>query len=341
MKMESQPYGSAVVDYARRNPNFFGLTGDVMTSCELDGFAAAFPDRFLNVGMAEQNMMGVAGGLARTGLLPAVHTFGVFVTRRPYDQVAMAIGYPRLRVRLMGFLPGLTTPAGPTHQAIDDVALMRAIPGMVIVDPGDAAEISQLHDVLDEVDGPSYARVMRGGARWGGEVPQLFDSPMVFGRARELRRGDDLCVISSGATTAEAMSAAETLEDFGVSLTHVHVSTLKPLDVPAVADALARSGAAITVENHLVNGGLGSAVAEVIAEHRIDTKLARLGLQDTYARGGSRPYLFNTFGFSARHVIRAAQKLLDLDPVVVAPALAHEVGGARSAGDGGTDAEAL
>lgn len=308
MSTQDRPYASAVVDYGLRNPELFALTGDLTTSCELDVFAATVPDRYLNLGMAEQNMMGIAGGLARSGLLPAVHTFGVFATRRPFDQVAMAIGYPALRVRLLGFLPGLTTPGGVTHQAIDDVALMRAIPGMVVVDPGDAYEIAQLHDVLDDVDGPSYARVVRG------RVPRLFDTPMRLGHARELRRGDDICVISSGATTGEAVAAADELSRLGVSVTHLHVSTLKPFEDPAVGEALARTHAAVTVENHLVSGGLGSAVAELIADHRIDTRLARLGLRDTYARGGSQPYLFDRYGLSARHVVAAAGELLDLGP---------------------------
>jgi hypothetical protein len=182
------------------------------TRAAVDGWLSIRPpDRFLSLGMAEQNMIGVAAGLAREGFTPLVHTFGVFLTRRVYDQVAMSVAYPNLRVRLLGFLPGLTTRGGVTHQAIDDVALMRVLPNMTVLGTGDATEVETVLDVADTVPGPLYCRVLRG------EVPRLFSDPMRLDRVRVLSEGDDLCVVSSGICTEQAMRALAAVGDAGVS----------------------------------------------------------------------------------------------------------------------------
>lgn len=306
MKTEHRPYAAAIVRHAGTRPDVVCLSGDLTASCEVDSFQREFPDRFFNIGMAEQNMMGIAGGMAMGGLVPFVHTFAVFATRRALDQVEMSIALGRARVRLMGFLPGVTTPGGPTHQAIDDVSIMRALPGMTVLDLGDATEISSVFEALEHVEGPAYCRVMRG------DVPVLFDAPIELGRARLLSDGSDLCIISSSITTAEAMQAVDSLRGVGVSVAHLHVSTMKPLDDPTVPEAIAHCGAVITLENHLTTGGLGSAVAEVIADNGLSARLIRLGLRDTYATGGSQPYLFNEFGLAAQDVIRAAEQHLDI-----------------------------
>jgi transketolase len=313
----TRPYATAIADYAQTRPDVVCLSGDLTTSCEVDLFRDRFPERFFNVGMAEQNMMGIAGGLARGGLVPFVHTFGVFATRRPLDQVSMAIGVPSLPVRIMGFLPGVTTPGGVTHQAIDDAALMRAVPRMTVVDLGDATEIETVLPELDDVDGPVYCRVMRG------DVPRLFAEPFVLGRVRVLSVGTDLCIVSASITTQEAITATAALAAAGVSVTHLHASTLKPFDDPVVLESVDRSRGVITLENHLVTGGLGSAVAEAIAGAGLGTRLVRLGLQDTYAAGGSPPYLLRRFSMDADAVVAAAEQLLDerlarpVDPVTV------------------------
>jgi transketolase len=303
----SRPYASALLEYAGSREDVICLSGDLTTSCEVDLFRDAFPGRFVNVGMAEQNMMGIAGGIARGGLTPFVHTFGVFATRRPFDQVSMAIGVPGLRVRIMGFLPGVTTPGGVTHQAIDDVALMRSVPGMTVVDLGDATEIRTILPELDGVDGPVYCRVMRG------DVPVLFDTPIELGKVRALREGSHLLLVSSSIMTQEALRAADTLEHLGVSVAHLHVSTLKPFDAEAVVAVAGRCSGVVTIENHLVSGGLGTAVAEAIAEAGIACPLRRLGLLDTYAAGGSFPYLLERFEMGADAVVHAAAGLLGLE----------------------------
>ena len=169
-----KPYGQALVELARRRPEVVCLSGDLTRQCEVDLFQAEFPDRFIQCGMAEANMLGVAGALARCGHLPFVHTFGVFATRRPLDQIISAIGYPRLPVRIIGFMPGISSPGGPSHQAIDDVALMRTVPGMTVLDVADAVEVRQVCAAIADLPGPVYVRLKRG------EVPVIFDDDHVL-----------------------------------------------------------------------------------------------------------------------------------------------------------------
>ena len=167
--IELKPYGRALVDLARHRGEVLCLSGDLTKQTEVDLFQAEFPDRFIHGGMAEANMMSMAGALARCGFLPFVHTFGVFATRRPYDQIANAIAYPNLPVRIIGFMPGVSTPGGPSHQAIDDIALMRALPNMTVVDVADAVETRQVVPAIADVPGPVYVRLKRG------EIPVIFD----------------------------------------------------------------------------------------------------------------------------------------------------------------------
>ena len=303
-----RPHAQNFVRWAADKPEVVVLSADLTSSCEADDFRDAYPDRFFSFGMAEQNMMGIAAGLARGGFFPFVPTFAVFICRRAFDQVAMSIAYSNLPVRLMGFLPGITTPGGATHQAIDDVALMRVLPNMTVLECGDATEVESVLDVAQAVEGPVYVRMLRG------EVPRLFarDDPMRLGSARVLGKGTDVTVVSSGICTEEAMRADRALADRGITLGHLHVSTLKPFDDPAVLKALAsaRHGV-ITLENHSVVGGLGSAVAEVMAEAGIPNKLVRLGLQDEYAHGASRPYLMREYGPDALALVQAVERLTD------------------------------
>jgi transketolase len=312
----TRPHRANLIRFGEQHPAALVLGADLTSSCEADGFRDRFPERFFSFGMAEQNMLGFAAGLAREGFFPYIHTFSVFITRRPFDQLAMSIGYPNLPVRLIGFLPGITTPGGVTHQAIDDIALLRAIPNMTILEAGDATEVESMLDCAQAIDGPVYVRQLRG------EVPRLFpaDEPLRFGQARVLSQGPepDLAVISSGVCTEEAMRAVPALQAQGVSVTHLHVSTLKPFDDPQLIDAIAQARhGAIAIENHSVIGGLGSALAEQLAEQGIGKRLLRLGLRDTYAHGASKPYLMREYGLDARALVRAAETLigasLDID----------------------------
>ncbi len=307
METVIRPHRRNIVTWAKDRPRVIVLSADLTSSSEADLFRDAYPDRFFPMGMAEQNMIGFASGLAREGFRPYIHTFAVFMTRRTFDQVAMSIGYPNLPVRLIGFLPGVTTPGGVTHQAIDDVGLMRLIPNMTIVDTGDATDVETVLDVAEAVDGPVYVRMLRG------EVPRLFDSslPLRLNRARMLAMGDDLTVFSGGICTEEALRAVAAMRKKGVSIQHLHVSTLKPFTDPAILEAAGRAKfGVITLENHSIIGGLGSAVAEKMAEAGLGKKLMRLGLQDVYAHGASRSYLMKEYGLDAIALVRAAEELL-------------------------------
>jgi transketolase len=308
MEIVRRPHARNIVRFAADRPEVLVLSADLTSSCEADDFRDAYPDRFFSMGLAEQNMIGFAAGLAREGFAPYVHTFAVFICRRAFDQVAMSVGYPNLRVRLIGFLPGITTPGGVTHQAIDDVGLMRLIPNMTVLECGDATEVESVIDAAHEIDGPVYLRMLRG------EVPRLFEpaEPFRLGAARVLSEGSDLTAITAGICTEEALRAGAALAERGVALHHLHVSTLKPFDDPVVRGALASArGGVITMENHSVIGGLGSAVAELMAESGSGARLHRLGLRDVYAHGASREYLLREHGLDAAGLIAAAERALD------------------------------
>ena len=298
-----KPYGQSLVALAKERDDIVCLTGDLTRQCEIDLFADAFPERFIHAGMAEANMMGIAGALARDGLIPFVHTFGVFATRRPLDQIINAIAFPRLPVRIMGFMPGISSPGGPSHQAIDDVALMRTLPGMTVIDVADAVEVRQVAAAIADVDGPVYVRLKRG------EIPVIFGDghELKLGRADVLQRGDDVALFASGMMLAPALAAARLLGGNGVSVSVVNVPVIKPLDASTVANVAATARVVVTAENHTVVGGLGSAVAEVLAEAGLGRPLRRIGLRDTFAEGSrTGPYLFDKYGLSTQAVVDAA-----------------------------------
>ena len=210
-------------------------------------------------------------------------------------------------MRLVGFLPGITSPGGASHQAVDDIGAVRMLPNMTIVEAGDATEVEQIIDVAHKVDGPVYIRQLRG------EVPRLFDPAdrMVLGKSRCLSSGTDLLLLSSGICTEEAMRATEVLAARGVRIEHRHVSTLKPFDDPEIVESVARSQrGVITMENHSVTGGLGTAVAEVMAAHRFGVGLRKIGVRDTFTHGGSRPYLMEQYGLDANTLVRTVEQAI-------------------------------
>jgi transketolase len=323
---ELKPYGRALVDLARRRGDILCLSGDLTKQTEVDLFQAELPERFIHGGMAEANMMGMAGALARCGYIPFVHTFGVFATRRPFDQIANAIAYPNLPVRIVGFMPGVSTPGGPSHQAIDDVALMRALPNMTVMDVADAVETRQAVAAIADLPGPVYLRLKRG------EIPVIFDDDHVLrpGRADVLVPGEDVALFASGMMLAAALAAARTLGEHGVSVSVVNVPTIKPLDTATVLSAAAEASIIVTAENHSVIGGLGSAVAETVAEAGLGRPLRRIGLRDTFAEGSlDGPYLFGKYGLSTSALIETIWSALDRPgpaPHVAAAAAAAQTG---------------
>lgn len=307
MEILKKLHARNLVEWAKDKPQVVVLSADLTGSTEIDLFRDSYPDRFYSMGMAEQNMMSFAGGLAREGFFPFVHTFAVFLYRRALDQISMSVAYPNLPVRLFGFLPGLTTPGGATHQATDDIAVLRALPNMTILETGDATDVESVLDVAHSINGPVYIRMLRG------EIPRLFDRslPMRLGTARVLSIGDDITVFSSGICTEEVMRVSQVLRVRGVSLQHLHISTLKPFNGPEAlaAAANARFGV-ITLENHTIIGGLGACVAEVMAGAGLGKKLVRLGLRDTYAHGASLRYLMKEYRIDAAALLAEIEKLM-------------------------------
>ena len=301
----ARPHQDNFLQWAADKPEVVVLSADLTNSCEVGVFRDAYPDRFYSMGMAEQNMLSVAAGMAREGLEPWLHTFSVFLYRRPLDQLQMSVAYPALPVRLVGFLPGITTPGGVTHQAIEDIAVLRAVPNMTILEVGDATEVESVIDVAHTIDGPVYIRQLRG------EVSRIFpkEEPMVLNSARTLSSGTDVALMTSGIMTEEALRALPLITQRGVSVDHLHISTLKPFTDPQVLESMSRvSKGVITMENHSIVGGLGSAVAEVMAENGVGAKLSRIGIPDTYAHGASQKYLMAELGLDARALVTRVEQ---------------------------------
>ena len=302
-----RPHQQNFIDWSLDKPKVLVLSADLTNSCEVAKWRDTYPDRFFSMGMAEQNMLGFAAGLAREGFEPWLHTFSVFLYRRPLDQLQMSVAYPSLKVRLVGFLPGIMTPGGVTHQAIEDIAIMRAIPNMTILEVGDATEAQSVLDVAHAIDGPVYIRQLRG------EVSRIFpaDEPFIFIKARILSNGTDITLITSGVMTEEALRVVPLLQEHSVTISHLHISTLKPFTDPAIVAALstAKHGV-ITMENHTIVGGLGSAVAEIMAERGMGVPLQRIGLKDTYAHGASQKFLMSEYEMDAAALVRAVETAL-------------------------------
>jgi transketolase len=300
------PFSKALVELGRTRPEIVGLTADLGKYTDMLPFRDAYPQRFFNVGMAEQNLVAMAAGLARIDKIPFATTYGVFATRRAYDFIAIACAHSAINVKIIAGLPGLTTGYGGTHQAIEDLALMRMIPGLTVIDPCDATEIAQATAAIADHSGPVYMRLMRGN------VPIVFD-PLGYkfeiGKAKLLREGHDVGVISTGFMTERALDAAATLGARGVSIGVLHVPTIKPFDADAAAAFAGSVRRLVTAENHVVVGGLGSLVAECLFERGIARPLRRIGLPDRFIECGSVPILQDRYGLSRERVIEAVASL--------------------------------
>lgn len=299
-------FGETVSDLADADPRIVMLDGDVGSSTKADIFEHRHPDRFLQMGIAEQNMLGVAAGLATMGLIPFVSTFVAFAVVRPLDQIRVLIAQTGLNVKITPGYAGLFTGGtGKTHLIVDDVSIMRAMPGMVTVCPADDVEAAQALRWCAAYDGPVYVRLVRDATQ------RLFDDSysFQFGRAVVVREGRDVTLISTGTQTPRVVDAAELLAAQGIEAYVLHVPTVKPLDVPAIVAAAGRTGYVVTVEEHTVIGGLGGAVAEALSEHR-PTVVKRLGLQDVYGESASNAALLELYGLSAARVADQVRALL-------------------------------
>ncbi|MDQ0469584.1 transketolase family protein [Labrys wisconsinensis] len=303
------PFGHALVELAQQRADIVGLTADLAKYTDLHVFAKAHPDRFYQMGMAEQLLMAAAAGLAREGFLPFVTTYAVFAARRAYDFICMAIAEEALNVKIVCALPGLTTGYGPSHQATDDLAIFRAMPNLTVVDPCDALDIEQATHAIAAHDGPVYMRLLRGN------VPAVLDEygyRFELGRAALLRDGADVLFVSSGLMTMRALEAARLLEADRIGAAVLHVPTIKPLDEGAILKAAARSGRMVIVaENHSIVGGLGEAVAGLLMRSGVRPPAFRqIALPDAFLDAGALPTLHERYGISAAAVAASAKSWL-------------------------------
>lgn len=296
-RTQAAPFGKALVALAETRPDVVGMTADLAKYTDLHLFAQAYPERFFQMGMAEQLLMAAAGGMAKEGLTPFATTYAVFGTRRAYDFIHQVIAEEHLNVKLCCALPGLTTGYGHSHQATDDIAMMRAVPGLTIVDPCDALDTEQAVAQIAAHDGPVYMRLLRG------QVPLVldeYDYKFELGKAKLLRDGDDVLVISSGIMTMRALEAAQALAPDRIGVAVLHCPTIKPLDEAAIIDAVRyRHRLVVVAENHSVVGGLGEAVAGALLRHRVQPAGFQLaGLPDAFLDAGALPTLHDRYGIS-------------------------------------------
>ena len=271
-------------------------------------FAKAHPDRFYQMGMAEQLLMSAAAGMAREGFTPFATTYAVFASRRAYDFICMAIAEENLNVKIVCALPGLTTGYGPSHQATDDLAIMRAMPNLMIVDPCDALEIEQAVPAIAAHQGPVYMRLLRGNVPL---VLDRYDYQFQLGKAQVVRGGRDVLVIASGLMTMRALEAAEQLHKDGVDVSVLHVPTIKPLDEATIlAEARKPGRLVVTAENHSVIGGLGEAVAGVLLRNGVTPTFRQIGLPDAFLDAGALPTLHDRYGISTEAVAQQIKSWL-------------------------------
>ncbi|MBS0388457.1 MAG: transketolase family protein [Proteobacteria bacterium] len=288
------PFGVALTELGTSRPNIIGLTADLGKYTDIHPFRDAHPNRFFNVGMAEQNLVAIAAGLARTGFVPFATTYGVFATRRAYDFVAIACAHARANVKIIAGLPGLTTGYGGTHQATEDTGLMCMVPDLVVIDPCDATETMAATRAIADYQGPVYMRLLRG------KVPIVFESTCNFeiGKARLLLSGTDVGIVSTGLMTERALDAAMQLRKKGLSVGVLHVPTLKPLDTTAITEFASSVRSVVSAENHVVRGGLATMIAETLFRARLQVPLKSVGLPDRFLECGVVAVLQERYGLS-------------------------------------------
>ena len=296
-------YGKALVELGEKNKNVVVLDADLAAATKTGAFKKAFPERFFDTGIAESNMMSLAGGLATTGFTVFASTFAMFAAGRAFEQVRNTIGYPHLNVKIGATHAGISVGEdGASHQCCEDIALMRSIPGMVIINPADDIEARAAVFAAAEHDGPVYMRFGRLA------VPRVFDENYKFeiGKAVTLKEGTDVTIIATGLMVNEAIEAAKTLEAEGISVELINMHTIKPLDKAAVIKAAKKTGCIVTAEEHNIIGGLGSAVAEAVAEE-CPVPVIRVGVNDEFGKSGPAVELLHLYGLDAENIVAKAK----------------------------------
>lgn len=299
-------YVDLLIEEARKNPNVVILEADLSAALASKRFFQEFPERAINVGVAEANMIGVAAGLANMGKLPFTHTFTPFATRRVMDQVTLSVAYSQLNVKMVGSDPGVMAQLnGGTHMSLEDVALMRAIPTMTVVEPVDGVQLAGLFPQIVKHEGPVYIRLMRKGN------DNIYDEGETFelGKAKVIKEGNDVSIFCTGIEVKEAVEAEKILAEKGISASVVNIHTIKPLDVDAIVKEAKRTGAVVTAENHNIINGLGSAVAEALVEN-CPVVMERVGTRDHFGEVGKQDFLMEKYGLKAQHIVDAVLKVL-------------------------------
>lgn len=307
-RVKPAPFGHALVEVAKTRTDIVGLTADLAKYTDLHVFRDAYPDRFYQMGMAEQLLMATAAGMAREGFTPFATTYAVFASRRAYDFICLAIAEEALNVKIVCALPGLTTGYGPSHQATEDIAIFRGLPNLTIVDPCDALEIEQAVPAIADHKGPVYMRLLRGN------VPLILDEygyTFELGKAKLIRDGGDVLIIASGFMTMRALEAATALEKDRIKAAVLHVPTIKPLDVETIRREAAKTGRMVVVaENHTIIGGLGEAVAADLLRNGITPNFRQIALPDEFLDAGALPTLHDRYGISTEAMTKRVKQWL-------------------------------
>lgn len=303
-----EAYGKALVELGEKNDKVVVLDADLAKATKTEMFKKAFPDRFFDTGIAESNMMGVAAGLATTGLTVFASTFAMFAAGRAYEQVRNSIGYTHLNVKIGATHAGISVGEdGASHQCCEDIALMSVVPGMTVINPADDVEARAAVMAAAEFDGPVYLRFGRLA------TPRLFDESYKFeiGKAVSLCEGTDVTIMATGLMVAEALAAKEILANEGISAAVINIHTIKPIDKQAIINAANKTGAIVTAEEHSVIGGLGAAVAAVVCES-VPVPVVRVGVEDTYGRSGPAVEMLHVFGLDAANIAAKAKLAVSL-----------------------------
>ncbi|MBO4339141.1 MAG: transketolase family protein [Clostridia bacterium] len=307
-KATRDAYGEALAELGKVNDNFVVLDADLAKATKTGTFKAAFPERFFDCGIAESNMMGIAAGLATTGLTVFASSFAMFAAGRAFEQVRNSIGYPHLNVKIGATHAGVSAGEdGASHQCNEDIALMRTIPGMTIINPADAVEAKQAVFAAAEIDGPVYLRFGRLA------VPVIFDENYKFeiGKGNLLKEGTDCTIVATGLLVNEALIAAEELKNEGISVDVINMATIKPLDVDLLVSSAKKTGCVVTAEEHNIIGGLGGAVCEALSEN-YPVPVIRVGMNDVYGKSGNGALLLKEFGLCAENLKAQVKKAIEL-----------------------------
>jgi transketolase len=299
-------YGQTLVEMGEKNERIVVVEADMMKASGSHPFANRFPERHFQVGVAEQNLIGVAAGLAASGFIPFASSFANFISKRCCDQVSISVAYNKFNVKICGSYAGLTTAKnGGTHISVEDIAIYRCMPNMVVIVPGDTVELAQSMHVMADYEGPVYLRMARG------PMPRIFgdDHIFVMGRGYLLKDGNDATIISTGVMTYESIRAIPKLKEEGINVRHVHLPTIKPLDEELILKAAKETGAIVTVENHSILGGLGGAVAELLSEN-FPVLLKRVGIRDKFGETATFEWLLENNGMSFPFIVQAVKDVL-------------------------------